>query len=136
MAAASSRTLRAAGALASLSPPLLSLRDEELLLVLSFLPAGSLAACRQVCRTWRRLATEAVREWGSLSEPLSAAFLCTAPLKGAAVVALLAFVGGLHFRPNFGLITLSATFSAKARDDIVRAVGAGWSLSCLRLHPI
>lgn len=101
------------------------LRDDTLLLVFSHLAIGPLAACRLACRRWRRLAAETVGGWAKAkAEPRSAAFLCTEPTRSETRRLCCEFVRGLAFRPNLGIVTLSSAFSAKHREELVRAIGA------------
>lgn len=100
------------------------LRDELLLLAFGHLTIGSLAACRSTCRRWRQLAAEAVGLWArNATEPRSAACLCTEPTKASTIAHIDAFVRGLTFRPNLGIVTLSSTHGARQREEIFASIG-------------
>lgn len=99
------------------------LTDEELLLVFSHLDVGDLSHCGATCRKWRRLAVEVLGGWRSEAEPRAAAVLVAALAKDRAIEAVVAHIRALRFRPNLGIITVSSSFSSKARDEIVTAIG-------------
>lgn len=102
----------------------LDMHEEELiLLTFSHLSIDALTACAATCHVWHRLAKETVQRWALAPDARSAAVLCTATSKSGALAALLGLVASLDFRPNLGIITISCAFSAKARDEIVAAVG-------------
>jgi hypothetical protein len=111
-----------------------ALHDEELLAIFSCLSIGALAACRGTCRSWRRLARETIDQWdrsSAVPEPRSAAWLCTEGNKAAAIAAALEFLRSLDFTPNLGIVTLSKTFSARNRDEIVQAIGRELPHKCV-----